>query len=316
MSVKSVGQLIVAVTLTVSGWLALVTVNTYSTVAATTRLYVVDADGSGIKRVAGPDATGGAWSPDGSMIAYAFSKPRSLNDTIYTAKSNGSDRSKIPATKIRWARNTSWSATDKIAFSHGNSDGTDNLSTVKLDGTARKRLVKSSSSIGFFAWSPDGSKIAYTLCRDSCSLYVINEDGNGRKKLASMAQFNPVWSSDGEETAFSDQESINSESKTSSISAVKSNGFGKRQLIKLPKFAHPPNLVLVDTKPDFKEVAFAILRYSRGNALLGFDIYTMDSDGSGLKRAYKNRKGNHPQTMKLSPDGSKVIFDVVVTYDE
>jgi TolB protein len=63
------------------------------------------------------------------------------------------------------------------------------------------------------AWSPDGTKIAFTRRRrDSGGLrltgpddiYVINADGSGLRQLANDAA-DPAWSPDGSRIAFSSE---------------------------------------------------------------------------------------------------------------
>src|SRR5258708_15333504 len=56
------------------------------------------------------------------------------------------------------------------------------------------------------AWSPDGSKVAFSVGHNKAygqAIYVINADGSGERKLTQLdshennLDFNPAWSPDG-----------------------------------------------------------------------------------------------------------------------
>ena len=57
------------------------------------------------------------------------------------------------------------------------------------------------------AWSPDGTKIAFTSDREGGTsyVYVMNADGSGAERLSAgaSAEHDPAWSPDGGYVAFS-----------------------------------------------------------------------------------------------------------------
>jgi TolB protein len=55
------------------------------------------------------------------------------------------------------------------------------------------------------AWSPDGTKIAYSrgVPGQQPNLAVANADGSGETVVVSTAAFGPAWSPDGTKIAFS-----------------------------------------------------------------------------------------------------------------
>jgi len=79
--------------------------------------------------------------------------------------------------------------------------------TVNIDGTDVTRLTANTAGADDIspAWSPDGSRIAFTVIRsgDAPSIYVMNPDGSNRVRLTSSGyDYLPAWSPDGTKIAF------------------------------------------------------------------------------------------------------------------
>ncbi len=78
---------------------------------------------------------------------------------------------------------------------------------MNADGLGQTRLTTNPAGDGEPAWSPDGTKIAFTSDRDGNSqIYVMNAaDGSGQTNLTNNAAFivgTPAWSPDGTKIAF------------------------------------------------------------------------------------------------------------------
>ena len=71
------------------------------------------------------------------------------------------------------------------------------------------RLTNHSETDGTPAWSPDGTRIAFTSDRDGDNdeIYVMNADGSGVTRLTnhSASDWMPTWSPDGARIAFASQ---------------------------------------------------------------------------------------------------------------
>ena len=79
--------------------------------------------------------------------------------------------------------------------------GGPSLFVIRANGTGLRRLTSPDSQVDGFAWSPDGSQIAYT---DRGSLWLVGRDGTRRRRLSSRAGvmgFAPSWAPDGRQIA-------------------------------------------------------------------------------------------------------------------
>ena len=72
------------------------------------------------------------------------------------------------------------------------------------DSSNPQRLTNSPDYDGAAAWSPDGTKIAFTSRRNGeLGIWVMNADGSGQTRLSTQpAAENPAWSPDGTRIAY------------------------------------------------------------------------------------------------------------------
>ena len=128
---------------------------------------------------------------------------------LYTVNANGSTPTKLLDIHTSDGRLMCFDLSpDRNRVAFFSPDGY--LSVLRIDSRKVTNVVEASGA--YLAWSPDGSKIAYTSGGD---LYVINADGSDSKKLAEHkgASYHtegtvtgyvhyPVWSADGEHILF------------------------------------------------------------------------------------------------------------------
>jgi TolB protein len=145
-------------------------------------LYVIGADGSGLRRVtsltAGDDsASSPSWSPDGSRIV--FSPSGEVEKDLYVVNRDGADERLLlhmPGLQIEPA----WSPDNEtILFTSFDPAGV-GLYAVGADGTNPIPLTDHRAAQSP-AWSPDGRQIAFIAPRphtDHEALYVMNADGS------------------------------------------------------------------------------------------------------------------------------------------
>jgi TolB protein len=110
-------------------------------------LWVVNADGSGSRRVARKAAwSNPAWSPDGRRIAFR--------------RFDG-----------------------QLGGPQPGSAGPSDLYAVNADGSGLRRLTRHAENVRWFAWSPDGRTVAFLRNRE---VYIVKADGSGERRLTQL----------------------------------------------------------------------------------------------------------------------------------
>ena len=158
-------------------------------------LYTVAPDGTGTEKINAPLTAANArvqaahWSPDGSRIAYLVYTGTARD--FYTARPDGTDSIKIdvPVNTAVDAVALAWSPdSSRIAYHLGRDDQRE-IHTIRPDGTDNQKLTgvftrdtdfQPCISKGcvdpystYFAWSADGSQLAYVSVQDAASMELF-----------------------------------------------------------------------------------------------------------------------------------------------
>ena len=190
-------------------------------------------------------STNAAWSPDGKWIAFISDRPGQIKDTpegkkqLYVISADGGEAQQITKTEndvnaFDWApdsRRIAFSMSDpepktlkdrkekygEYSVVHSDYqmahlwliDLPDNSANAAPEA---KRLTEGDAfSVGSFAWSPDGTRIAFSAQKDSDlissfseDIYVVKIADKSVKKIVDTPgpDTNPKWSPDGKKIAF------------------------------------------------------------------------------------------------------------------
>ena len=199
--------------------------------------------------------------------------------------------------------NQAQSLDSMIAFSsdRDNPGGYRDIFVMKPNGSQLRNLTNDPMTSDIFpAWSPDGTKIAFSSYRDGNSdIYVIDADGKNLIRLTQNPGYDsiPNWSPDGQRIAFTSRRDGNFE-----VYVMNADGENLIRLTQDPwNDGHP------SWSPDGRKIAFTSHRNS--------EIYVMDVGGNNLIRLTRNPASDaHPT---WSPDGQNIAFvsDRAGTYD-
>jgi TolB protein len=220
-----------------------------------------------------------AWSPDGSMIAFARRLKQTRRPDLFLMNANGRGRIRLTTTQVG-ERNPSWSPDGRlIAFSTRTSpSGPSRIFVIGSTGAGRRALTRQPA--GTYdanpAWSPDGTHILFESNRDGGfpELYVMNEDGTRQIRLTfnGYVDANAAWSPDGTRIAFVRC----CPDGTNEIYVMNADGTGEVNLTQTTDSEEAQPV----WSPDGTMIAYAGLPAGGGN----IDVYVMNADGTGQIR--------------------------------
>jgi TolB protein len=180
----------------------------------TQEIYIVDYDGANPVRVTNTTTlnVAPAWSPDNQVIAYTSWRPSSAG---------------------------SFGVYQDIILSFIQTG----QRTMPASGNPEKQNYLA-------AWSPDGSKLAFTTNRDgNPEIYVMNKDGSGLRRMTNnpAIDVSPTWSPTGNQLAW-----VSDRTGTPKIYIMNADGTGQRPLVGDP-FSDRPTW----SRGQFNEIAYA-----------------------------------------------------------
>jgi Tol biopolymer transport system component len=174
-------------------------------------------------------------------------------------------------------------------------DGNYEIYSSDAAGVTQTNLTQNAAADLFPAWSPDGSKIAFTSFRDAGNeeIYVMNADGTNPTRITNAlgVDAEPSWSPDGTKIAFRSDRTGNFD-----IYTMNADGSGQVNVSNNPGNDDRPAW-----SPNGAKIAF------ESDRTANFEIYTMNADGSGQVDVSNNPAADRRPAW--SPYGQKIAFD-------
>ena len=190
-------------------------------------------------------------------------------------------------------------ATGRIAFV-SNRDGNFEIYVMNPDGSGQTNVTNSPQPDFQPAWSPDGSRIAFSRIDENGSqnIWVMNADGSGQQKLSTVDGGEPSWSPDGSRIVFT---SFSPGFTDFEIHVMNANGTGDINITN-----NPADDFLPSWSPDGQWIVFSSNREKPVGQLQHISLYLMRADGSDVTRLT-----TFPGTefiARWSPDGTRLVF--------
>jgi Tol biopolymer transport system component len=306
-------------------------------------IYVVDAvDGSELARVTTNETTPSpnpniprpgdlepAWSPDGSLIAYArVGSPGSGIRVVHPDGSSDRSLTSIGGpTSTEEDRAPAWSPdSGRLAFGRGAVlDPASAIWLMNADGSDARALTGGSRFESSPAWSPDGQSIAFV---SGPELAVLRLDGGGMRVVARDAAGRPAWAPDGRRLVYTSWiqhgpfrlYTIDLKGRVTRLGTDQTVAAGLYPAwspdgSKVAFVTEFGRLVVIRADGSHRRVLtrFSVQKgpaWSPGGSRIAFarrgDLFSIRSGGGGLRRLTATRRAEGEPTW--SPDGRTIAF--------
>lgn len=235
----------------------------------------------------------GAWSPDGSRVAFLSGS--SGEGALLVINADGSGESHVTDVE---AYPPEWSPDGTTLVFEAVEGG---IYSVEADGSGLTRLSLGGSGP---AWSPDGSRIAF-FSDDvgNFDVYVMGSDGADPERLTSdpADDVSPAWSPDGKRIAF-----VSERHRNSDLYVIDLDGSGERRLTEDPA----PDEAF-SWAPDGDLIAYVSYRHGAEPENIGIgdaEVFVVVVRTGEIRNLSRNHAWDGDPDW--APDGTRIVFTV------
>ena len=245
-------------------------------------------------------------TPVNGKIAFSRVDSDFTLNGVYLVDPDGSNEVKVPFSEFDstpvWSPNGQRLAVVHLANSHpGNVSGW-GVEIMNADGSNRVRLNDNVEPYERIAWSPDGTKIAFTSWGQlgaNADIMVMDADtGANLVNLTNDPGYDylPSWSPDGTKIAFTS----NRNGGTMDVFVMNADGSNQQNITNYFANDYYPSW-----SPDGSKIVF--VSSGRGGTFDNDEICVMNPDGTNVVNLTLNQV---PDLMPAwSPDGTKIVFN-------
>ena len=217
-----------------------------------TNLFVMNPDGSGVKRLTDSRGVSGdaAWSPSGRRIAFDSDRgSRRRFSAIYVMQANGRKLRRVTKPRHPFSDYKPRFSPDgtHLVFTRtrGTADfGPAALFTVRLDGSGLRQLTPYALHADDSDWSPDGKRIVFEGYPNGPygDIYTVSATGGAHINIThdTTGQADPVWSPDGQKILFLDNGFVNGVGRTG-LATMSPDGSNRHFISSKNVEAHQPD---------------------------------------------------------------------------
>jgi Tol biopolymer transport system component len=184
-------------------------------------LFVMDADGSNVRRLTPPVTTPDGepsrdftpdWSPDGSMVAFASNRGGGESE-VYRIDADGTDLTRLTRTEsFVGDGNPTWSSSGRTIWFDSDRVGVFNVEVYRMnpDGTGVQRMTFTPNNVDDLApdVSPDNRRVVFTSTRGDGEqdLWTMTPNGADARRLTTASGLReetfPRWTADGAQVMY------------------------------------------------------------------------------------------------------------------